>query len=439
MEIFGVLLGVAAIIYLSLKRLSILVAAPIAALIVVVFNGMGIFESFFGNQSHQFMGALGTYIINFFPIFFLGAVLAKFMEASGATTAIANYILEKFGTHKPYRVLVAIFVICLLLTYGGISIFVVIFAIVPLARTLFRKLDLAWELFSIPLWLGISTITLVVLPGAPAIQNVMPTQFLGTTIMAATVPSLVGAAGATLFGLWYMKKELAKSLAAGYTYVALDSEDIFNEEGLPPVAISLFPLILFIALVLGGSLFGSDFLQGNIVIIALVAAILACAVLFYKYLPDVYGTLSAGAANSIAPVFAVAVTVGFGAIVVNAPGFAVFANWILGIPGTPMISLTVLNGVLAMITGTVSGTLGIVLPQFSQHFLDTGLHPDLIHRISAISATMLVNMPQSGVVITVLALTKMDYKKNFKYTFVPLSASLGVALLIIMLLGSVLY
>jgi len=439
MEILGVLLGVAAIVFLSLKGLSIIVAAPVAALIVAAFNGMGIFESFLGNGSHQFMGALGNYIINFFPIFLLGAVLAKLMEASGATVSIADFILEKFGRDQPYRVLVALFAICLLLTYGGVSIFVVIFAIVPLARKLFSELDIDWALFPIPLWLGISTITLVVLPGAPAIQNVMPTQFLGTNLMALALPSLVAALACFIFSLVYMKRALDQSFAAGDYYYEKDDEPVVSKEGLPPVGLSIAPLLLFIALILGGSLFGNEFVQRHIILMALVASIAACLLLFYKYLPDLYGTLSAGAANAIVPVFSVAVTVGFGAVVVNAPGFSVFANWILGIPGTPMFSLAVLNGVLAMVTGTVSGTLGIVLPEFSQYFLDAGLHPELIHRISAISATMLVNMPQSGVVITVLALCKMDYKANFKYTFVPLAASLGIALMVVMILGSALY
>jgi H+/gluconate symporter-like permease len=206
----GVLLGVAAIIYFSLKEINIIIAAPLATLIVVLLNQMDVVTSLLGNQPNNYMGALSTYILNYFAIFLLGSILAKLMEASNATVSIADFILQKVGYDNPYRVLVAIFIISAILTYGGISLFVVMFAVLPLAKSLFKKMDLAWNLIQVPLWLGIATITMTVLPGTPAIQNVIPIQYLDTSLTAAAIPSILGGIGCVIFGLFYMNYTLKK-------------------------------------------------------------------------------------------------------------------------------------------------------------------------------------------------------------------------------------
>lgn len=184
----GVLLGVALIVYFSLKEINIVIAAPIATSFVILFNQMDPLLSLLGKENNHYMGALTTYILNYFAIFLLGSILAKLMEGSGATTAIANGILLKIGHDSPYKVLLAIFMISSLLTYGGISLFVVMFAVIPLARSLFKKLDLAWNLIQIPLWLGIATFTMTILPGTPAIQNVIPIQYLNTSFNSSRHP-----------------------------------------------------------------------------------------------------------------------------------------------------------------------------------------------------------------------------------------------------------
>ncbi|ABF32530.1 hypothetical protein Z485_00969 [Streptococcus pyogenes ABC020048184] len=139
----GVLVGVIVIIYLSVKEVNIIIAAPLATSLVIWFNQMDPTTTLLGKEPNQFMGALSTYILNYFAIFLLGSILAKLMETSGATTSIADYILKKVGHDSPYKVLVAIFLISAILTYGGISLFVVMFAVLPLARSLFKKMDLA--------------------------------------------------------------------------------------------------------------------------------------------------------------------------------------------------------------------------------------------------------------------------------------------------------
>ncbi|KGR72203.1 GntP family permease [Streptococcus phocae subsp. phocae] len=431
----GVLLAIIAIIYFALKEINILVAAPLATAIVILFNQMDPVTTLLGNGANQYMGALSGYILNYFAVFLLGSILAKLMEASGATTAIANYILNKVGHDSPYKIMVAIFIISSILTYGGISLFVVMFAVLPLARSLFKKIDLSWHLIQSPLWLGIATFTMTILPGTPAIQNVIPIQYLNTSLTAAAIPSLLGSVGCVIFGLLYMKYCLNKSIARGETYAtyALDTDNSIEERELPSFLPSIAPLALLIAIALGGSIFGGEFLKKNIIYIALIVAILLAIVLFKNFIPETLKTINLGAVASINPIFATGAAVAFGSVVVTSVGFNVFSKLILNLPGDPLISLTVLTSSITAVTGSSSGSLGIVLPNFAQFYLDKGLDPEMIHRVSAIASNIFTVVPQSGVLLTFLSLTGLTHKTGFKETFISVAGSTSVALFIIIL------
>lgn len=431
----GVLLGIIAIVYFSLKEIHITIAAPMATILVVLLNSMPLVESLLGKEPNNYMGALGGYIMSYFAIFLLGSILAKLMEVSGATVSIAEFILKKVGYQNPYRILVAIFIISAILTYGGISLFVVMFAVLPLARSLFKKMDLAWNLIQVPLWLGIATFTMTILPGTPAIQNVIPIQYLNTSLTAALVPSILGSVGCIAFGLFYMKRCLTKSLEVGEnyaTYTSQTNEDT-TERVLPPFVASILPLILLIAIAIIGSLLGDEFVKKNIIYVALLTGIISAIVLFNKYIDKKIATLSIGASGAVGPIFATASAVAFGSVVTAASGFGVFSDIILNIPGPPVISLTVLTSAMAAITGSSSGALGIVMPNFAQYYLDAGVSPEIIHRVAAVASNILTIVPQSGVFLTFLSLTSLSHKNGFKQTFITVFGSTLVAESIIML------
>ena len=437
----GVLLGVAAIIYFSLKEINIIIAAPLATLIVVLLNQMDVVTSLLGNQPNNYMGALSTYILNYFAIFLLGSILAKLMEASNATVSIADFILQKVGYDNPYRVLVAIFIISAILTYGGISLFVVMFAVLPLAKSLFKKMDLAWNLIQVPLWLGIATITMTVLPGTPAIQNVIPIQYLDTSLTAAAIPSILGGIGCVIFGLFYMNYTLKKSLAKGENFSTYTSgaQTEASDRKQPPFIASIMPLTILVLIAISGSVLGNDFIKKNIIYVALIVGILLALILFYRYIPDKIGSLSVGATGSVGPIFATSSAVAFGAVVMIAPGFKIFSDLILNIPGSPLISLTVLTSAMSAITGSSSGALGIVMPNFSEYYLSTGLNPEMIHRVAAVASNFLTIVPQSGVLLTFLSLTGLNHKTGFKQAFTTVFMGTLIAEIIIIIVGSFMY
>ncbi|AXY25013.1 hypothetical protein CL176_02655 [Suicoccus acidiformans] len=442
MGALGVLLGVMLIIFLSLKGMHILLAAPLATLAIVLLNQMDIVNTFLDAHTNSFMGALANYILNYFPIFLFGAILARLMEASGATNSIADYIISIIGEDNPYRIMLAIFIISSILTYGGISLFVAMFAVIPLARTLFAKMNISWHLVQIPLWLGICSFTMTIMPGTPAVQNVIPIQYLNTSLTAAVIPSILGTIACITFGLWYMHYALNKSLNKGenfHTYPSKAPEGTSNENS-PNFAKSISPLLILILIAFSGSILGNEFLKQNIIYIALIAGILLAVILFYKHLSSKMLTiLNEGASASIGPIFSTAAAVAFGSVTMMAPGFEIFSNLITNIPGNPLIGLTILTSLMSGITGSSSGALGIIMPAFADHYLSIGIHPELIHRVATTGSNILTIVPQSGVVLTFLSLTGLTYKNGFKESFITVFGGTLIAQIVIIISGSLLY
>lgn len=433
LAILGVLLAVVAIIYWTTKNLHVIVAAPLASLIIILTNQMNVLEVMLG-QEKSYMTGLTGFLINNFAIFMLGSILARYMEASGATQTIANSILKLMGKESPYRGLLAITLIASILTYGGVSIFVVIFTLLPLSRPLFKELNINWALFPIPVFLGAGTYTMTTLPGAPSIQNVIPTKVLGTSLTAAPLISLAASLTLLVFGLLYMAYCLKKSLANGETYNEEDDEvAIMVADKKPNLFLSVLPLI---------SLIGTIFLLNkmpNVLSIGLLVSILLSALIFYPYLPNQKDLLNSGATASIVPAFATSSTVAFGTVLTLSTGFAFIQDWIQQIPGSPLISLSVSTALVSGIIGSSSGAVGIASSNFLPAYLEMGINPELLHRVVVVSSAILTVVPQSGVMITFHNLSKLSMKRGLKYSFVLVTVGHILALLVILLLAPFVY
>lgn len=435
-QVIGILVAIAFIIYTAMKGFNILIVAPVASIIVILTNQMNIFASLIGKE-HSYMTGLTGFVINFFAVFILGSILARYIDVSGAAQSIAQKILKKTGTNKPFSVLVALFIITAVLTYGGLSLFVVVFVLVPLAKPLFKQLNIAWNLITIPVMLGLGTFTMTMLPAAPSIQNVVPTAYLGTTLTAAPLLGIIGSIVSVTFGMWYMKKTLNKSIARGETFADFGVSDAVDKvrKETPPFFISILPILLLIVIIIVGSALKIP----NIILIALTAAIIVSAIFFKKYIPSQKAVINEGASGSIMPVFLTSSAVAFGVVITYAPGFKYISDFILGIPGNPLISLSIASAVFGGVTGSASGALGIVMEAFAKSYLAMGINPEAIHRVSAIASSVLTVMPHTGVVLTFFALTGLNHKNGFKYQFVAMTGANLLALIAVIIAAILIY
>lgn len=212
MGLAGILLALGLLVWLSYRGWSILLLAPAAALIAAAAAG----EPLLAHWTQTFMGGGAQFLAQFFPLFLLGALFGKLMEDSGSVEVIARFMTEKLGTS---RAVLAVVLAGAIVTYGGVSLFVAIFVLVPMAQGLFRAADIPLRLMPAAIALGTMTFTMSALPGTPALQNAIPMPFFGTTPFAAPGLGIIAAVIMLSFGLWWLGRveSAARRLGEGYS------------------------------------------------------------------------------------------------------------------------------------------------------------------------------------------------------------------------------
>ncbi|MCW3490205.1 GntP family permease [Dethiobacter alkaliphilus] len=431
-SVIGIIVSLALLVFLAMRGVSILIAALVCSVLVAITSGMDLMVGL----GEVYMAGLAGFVQRFFLIFLLGAVFGKFMEDSGAARSIAYGLLNITGRDKPFRALLAIVLICAVLTYGGVVLFVVVFTVLPLARSLFKELNIHWSMVLGPIALGAATFTMTMLPGTPAIQNVIPMQVLGTPATAAPLVGMLAAVVTLAIGLFYIKKSLDHVQEQGLGYEeATVAKSIAGagtggeDQPAPNLLLSLVPPVVLLVVL--------NVLDN--IILALVVGIVLAALLFVTRIPSQVTTLNQGAANSIMPLLNTCAVVGFGAIVAATVGYEVISAALLGMPGGPLVSLTVSTNVLAGVTGSASGGLAIALEHLAPSFLEMGVAPEVIHRISAIASGGLDALPHNGAVVTLLVATALTHKEGYKHVFWTAVAAPVVATVPAILLALAIY
>ena len=185
-SLIGIVLGLILLIYLAYKGHSIIWVSPVCAALVAVLGGMDILQAYL----EEYIGGTAAYVVSWFPAFFLGAVYGKLMDLTGSARSLANKLISLIGSR--YAIL-AVVLPCLLMTYGGISLFVVVFVVYPMGYAIYREADLPRTLLPGAIAFGAFGITMTCIPGTPQIQNIIPTSYYGTTATAAPVMGLIAA------------------------------------------------------------------------------------------------------------------------------------------------------------------------------------------------------------------------------------------------------
>jgi len=429
LSVIGIILALITLITLALRGWHIIIIAPLAAIIVALTSNMNVIESLYGEYMTGFIG----YAQKFYLLFLTASIFAKFMDDSGAAKSIALGILRKLGKEKPFYILLAVWIITSVLTYGGINLFVVAFALIPIALPLFKEMNLPWHLALAPFFLGMGTATMTMLPGTPAAQNIMPTKYLGTTATAAPLIGVVSAILASAIGLYYVYWAMKKAQARGEVFeqpASLHIGKANDDSKLPPFVLAIIPPIALLALL-------------NIVKVDIVYACLGgtllCIILFWKYLDNILDTLNKGALNTVVPIINTCADVGFGRVVAAAAGFAILSDALMSIPGHPLVSMSVGVNLMSAITGSASGGLGIALDVLVPKYVAMGLNPEVIHRIAAMSSGGLDAMPHNGAVITVLAVFGLNHKLGYRHCFATVVATPLIVLIPAIIMGILFY
>lgn len=426
--VIGIIVGLVFFVIAAMKGWNVLITSVVTAVIIAVTNGMGIADAMLGAKSSYVTG-LASFVQKNLLIFVGAAILGEYIDKSGAAKSIAQAIVGKVGTKSPYLVLLAIAAVGAILTYAGISMFVAMFALIPLARPIFKECNIPWHLFCAAWSLAACSFTMAMIPGVPAIAWINAANGCGVSMTAAPVLGIVGSVIAIVVSCLYIKFALKRAQAKGETYeiTAADSETGEQKET-PSLFMSLLPLILLIVIIIAGSQLG----VANVVYIGMIVAVVVSMIVFNKYIPSQRDTMGNGAKNALGPALFTSAAVGVGTVAAASVGFTVIYEAIFNMPGGTYVSAATMAAVLGGVMGSGSGAVGIIAQNFLEPYLATGCDPAALAKIIATAATIGGALPNSGAMFGMLAAMGLNHGNSYKH-IAAISIGAGLCALIVMI------
>jgi len=442
MDFLIVLAAVCFLMFVAYRGYSVILFAPVAALGAVLLTDPSLVAPMF---TGLFMDKMVGFLKLYFPVFLLGAIFGKLIELSGFSKSIVTATIALFGAQ---RAMLSIVVVCALLTYGGVSLFVVVFAVYPFAAELFRQSDIPKRLIPGTIALGAFTFTMDALPGTPQIQNIIPTTFFGTNTWAAPVLGTIGGVFILIVGLSYLdwRRRKARANGEGYGTLLVNEPAPFAGQTLAHPLIAIAPLVLvgvanklltsaiprfygeshsFDPAVIGSAAPVVQEISKVTAIWAVQGALLLgiATVLAFAWKP-VMASFAEGTKSAVGGALLAAMNTaseyGFGAVIAALPGFLVVANALGAIPN-PLVNQAVTVTALAGITGSASGGMSIALAAMAETFIANanaaGIPMEVLHRVAAMASGGMDTLPHNGAVITLLAVTGLTHRQAYKDIF----------------------
>ena len=435
-----VVLALALLMFVAYRGFSVILFAPVCALLAVFFTDPALVAPVF---SGVFMDKMVVFIKSYLPVFLLGAVFGKVIELSGFARSIVTAVIGLVGRT---RAILAIVAVCALLTYGGVSLFVVVFAVYPFAAEMFRQGGIPKRLIPATIALGAFTFTMDALPGTPQIQNIIPTTFFKTDTWAAPWLGVVGALFILVTGLAYLewRRRQAASAGEGYGTKLVNEPEPFSDEKPPNPWLAILPLVIvgvmnkvftFLIPRYYGGTYSADLpglAKPVVTQVSSVAAIWAVegalllgilTVVAFAFRP-LKARFAEGSKAAVAGALLAATNTaseyGFGAVIAALPGFLMIADALKSIPGV-LVNEAVTVTALAGITGSASGGMSIALATMADTFIaganSAGIPLEVLHRIAAMASGGMDTLPHNGAVITLLAVTGLTHRESYRDIF----------------------
>ena len=454
--IVGIVVSLGLLIFLAYRGWNVIMIAPVCAGVALLFSWGE--APLLATYTQTFMPALGTYLAKFFPLFMLGAIFGKLMDDSGCARAIAHRVVSWTGKK---RAILAIVLACAILTYGGVSLFVVAFSVYPIAISMFREADVPKRFIPAAIGLGSFTFTMTALPGTPAIQNAIPMPFFGTTPFAAPGLGVIAAVFMFGFGMLWLNRRSTSAMTGGEGYGAHKEEPIPVISGeLPNFWVALLPIVLVISLnfvfttyvipAMDTSYLATPKFKNTplaavaglwSIILAMVVACIVVAVLNRGRFAKLLDTLNKGTVGSFLPIMNVASEVAYGAVIASLAAFITVREALKGVFADPVVSLFVVVNVLAGMTGSASGGLSLALGALGEYYAHAaqvaGISPQIMHRVATLASGGMDILPHNGAVITLLSICALTHRESYFDLFVVGSIGTTLAGILVIVLNAV--
>ena len=451
-SIFPIFFGLALLMFLAYRGHSIIWIAPLCAAVVAFLSGLPIIQTYIATGltpegtvgigpgqtlMRSYMRGTAEFFVTWFPAFLFGAIYGKLMDMTGSARSLADKVVKLVGQKNA---VLAVVLPCMLMTYGGISLFVVVFAIYPMGYAIYRSSNLPRHLLPAAIAFGAFGITMTTIPGTPQIQNLIPMQSygveriadllpsmregVGTTPMAAVEYSIIGALLMAIPGFLFLDWQTRKARKLGENFVEDPKfTEVPRNEELPSWhwLAGLIPIVTVVVVL--------NVLRQHI-LVALFSGIALCCLMNYRQWKILAPSISQGANGSLVAIMNTSCAVGFGAVVQLVPGFEILSKMMLELGGNILFSQAVAVNVLAGATGSASGGMSIALTALAGEYVTKAYEIaagdperfqrilELLHRGAAQASGGLDTLPHNGAVLTLLAVSNLTHKESYKGIFV---------------------
>ena len=421
--------------------IGLLVAAVV--FIVVIWKGLDVFTStilvsfiIILTSWMQWWDALTAYVDGYIGfignnlfVLVIGAVFGELMGSSGCAESIANVITEKLGVK---RVILSITVLSTVFVYVGVSGFVVLFVLAPIATVMMKQAGYPYRMIPGIIFIGATCSAMI--PYAINITNIMPAQYLGTSMGSAPILGWIAFIVSIAVGYFYMV-HAAKKAAIKEGTVVDASQPVKIEpsrDDLPPFGIALIPFVLPVALVL---LFSNvtDMNTNAVVVLSLFIGSAVIVLLCFKQLKGVTKVIGKGVDNGIGATIMAAAILGFSGVLQSCPGFQGVIDFVLGLKMNPYITEFIGLNVLAGIMGSGTSAIAMFFEHLSGGLIANGADPGALHRLAPACATGMNTLPNAGGMVAQLRWMNLSLAESYWYVFVTsvLAPMIGSAVAVV--------
>jgi len=351
----------------------------------------------------------------FLALFMFSALFGSIINATGVASALgrgyeslimkAPKKMQKFLAVALVPVLNAVFI------YSGISVYVVVFAVVAVAKDVFKRMDIPWYLYSLSA-IGSGTFAASTLPGSTAVTNLVPMAYTNTPATAAPVLSIILSIEFLVLGCCYMQFAIKRSERKGHGFLptgeAINQMNFYDEKGKAPVNLALAIPLLFLPVILMN-------IVGFSVVKSLVVTDVSLLIIYHKRfnLKQVKDTVVSGLTAGIGPTMSLGLMTGFANVLMGAPGFRPIFDFFINMPVPEYIRIVLLVGVTSFLLGNYNAALPTCFEMVGPDMLlNCGVNMEVLHRLSA-AASALSFSPHNSGLCNSLTVAKLQHKETY--------------------------
>ena len=438
--IIGIVISIAVLIYGAYKGVSTIILAPICGLLIALFNGMNLLETF----NNVMLPSVCNYVMGMLGPVLLGCIISAIYNSSGAALSIANALYGLFTMSarkkaaegervvmQPILAIITIYVIGTVLSYSGMNPVVLMFILFPIAMDLFEKADMP-RAMGPGVVLGALATAACSMPGTTSDQNLIAINVLGTDPMAAAIPGFIGGAVVLALNIIMMNVLSKKEIAKGNTFTPSPNAPKRPEEKeTPHWALAIIPIAV--------TLITFNALKWNI-LIAMVLNIVLSLIFFFPQYGGIKGlkelTKPVGEQTTML-VLQVGLLGAIGGVVAASPAFPVLTNALLGMGGPALFKVVLAIALLTGASGSGPAGLNATLPYMSETFAGIGVNLSALHRVSVFASQTLDTLPTNPGYIIATGIADVEIKDSYKYVFITTVLNTTITALVVALILSI--